>query len=60
MGAGVGNANAESCGVVRPLRIPLVIRPVRRVYVVVVSRRATRGEFGAFAPQKISKHCLAI
>jgi len=29
---GVGNENAESCGVVRPLRIPLVIRPVRRTY----------------------------
>ena len=26
-GAGIGDENAESCGVVRPLRIPLVIRP---------------------------------
>jgi len=36
MGAGVGDENTESCGVVRPLRIPLVIRPLRRTYVVVV------------------------
>jgi len=28
MGADVGDENAESCGVVCPLRIPLVIRPV--------------------------------
>ena len=28
--------NAESCGVVRPPRIPLVIRRVRHTYVVVV------------------------
>ena len=27
VGASVGNENAESFGVVRPLRIPLVIRP---------------------------------
>jgi len=27
MGAGVRDENAESCGVVRPLRVPLVIRP---------------------------------
>jgi len=27
---------AESCGVVQPLRIPLMIRPVRRKYVVVI------------------------
>ena len=26
---GVGDENAESCGVVRPLPIPLVTRPVR-------------------------------
>ena len=26
---------ADACGIVRPLRIPLVIRPVRRTYVVV-------------------------
>ena len=31
-----GGESAESCGVVRPHRIPLVIRPVRRTYVVVV------------------------
>jgi len=36
VGAGVGDENAESCGDVRPLRIPLVIRPLRRTYVVVV------------------------
>jgi len=29
-GAGFGDENAESCRVVRPLRIPLVIRPLRR------------------------------
>jgi len=34
-GVGAGDENAQSCGVVRPLRIPLVIRPVRRTYVVV-------------------------
>ena len=33
---GVGDENSESWGVVRPLRIPLVIRPLRRTYVVVV------------------------
>jgi len=27
LGAGVGDENAESCGVVRPTHIPLVIRP---------------------------------
>ena len=32
---GVGDENAESCGAVHPLRIPLVIRPLRRTYVVV-------------------------
>jgi len=35
VGAGVRDENAESCRVVRPLRVPLVIRPVRRTYVVV-------------------------
>ena len=35
-GAGVGDENAESCGIVCPLCIPLVIRPLRRTYVVVV------------------------
>jgi len=34
--AGVWDENAEPCGVVRPLRIPLTIRPLRRTYVVVV------------------------
>jgi len=34
--AGVGDENEESCGVVRPLCIPLVIRPQCRTYVVVV------------------------
>jgi len=33
MGADVGYESTESCRVVRPLRIPLVIRPVRRTYV---------------------------
>jgi len=36
MSAGVGDENAEPCGVVRPLRIPSVIRPVRRTYVIFV------------------------
>ena len=37
MGVGVGDENAESCGVVRPLRIPLAVRPLRpTTYVVVV------------------------
>ena len=36
MGAGVGDENAESCRVVRPFRIPMVIRPARPKYVVVV------------------------
>jgi len=36
VGAGVGDENAESCWVVRPLRIPLMIRPVHRTFVVVV------------------------
>ena len=30
-----GDGNAEPCGVVCSLRIPLVIRPLRRTYVVV-------------------------
>jgi len=29
MGASVGDENAESCGIVRPLRFPLVIRSLR-------------------------------
>ena len=36
VGVGVGDENAESCGVVRPLGIPLVIRPMRRTYAFVV------------------------
>ena len=35
VGAGVGDENAESCGVVCLLHIPLVIRLVHRTYVVV-------------------------
>ena len=35
VGTGVGDENAESCGVHRPLLIPLVIRPVLRKNVVV-------------------------
>jgi len=35
-GAGVADENTEPCGVVRPLRIPSVIHPGRRTYVVVV------------------------
>ena len=33
---GIWNWNAESCGVVRPLRVPLMFRPLRRTYVVAV------------------------
>ena len=37
MGASVGDENAESCVVVRPLHVPLMIMcPLRRTYVVVV------------------------
>jgi len=36
VGAGVRDENAESCGAVRPLRTPLVIRPLRRTHVAVV------------------------
>jgi len=36
VGASVRDENAESCGAVRPIHIPLVIRPLRRMYVVVV------------------------
>jgi len=35
-GAGVRDENVESSGVVYPLRIPLVICPLRRTYLVVV------------------------
>jgi len=41
VGAGVRDENAESCGVDRPIRIPLVICPMRRMYVVNV--RGTDG-----------------
>jgi len=34
--SGVGDENEEFCGVVRPLRIPLVIRPVCRTHLNVV------------------------
>jgi len=34
VGTGVWNENAESCGVVHPISIPLVIRPLRRTHVV--------------------------
>jgi len=33
---GICNYSAESCGVVYPLRVPLMIRPLRRTCVVVV------------------------
>ena len=36
MGTSVKDKNVESCGAVHPLCIPLVIRPLRRMYVVVV------------------------
>jgi len=36
VGAGVGNESVESCKVIRPLHIPLVVRQVRRAYVFVV------------------------
>ena len=36
VGAGVGNESTESRKVVQPLRLHLVIRPVRRTYVVAV------------------------
>ena len=35
--AGVSDENAESCGVIHPLRIPLVIHPLRRTCDVVIS-----------------------
>ena len=38
VGAGVGDENAEPRSVVHPLRIPLVILPLRRTYVVVVRK----------------------
>ena len=36
VGAGVGDESTESRSVVQLLRVPLVIRPLRRTYVVVV------------------------
>jgi len=36
VGADVGDENAEFCGVVRPLCVPLVISPMRGTWVVVV------------------------
>ena len=36
VGAGVWDESAESCGIVRSLRVPLMIRPLSRTYVVVV------------------------
>jgi len=36
VGAGVGDENAESFGVIHPLRFPLVICPLPRTYVVFV------------------------
>jgi len=36
LGDSVGDKSAESCGVVLPLRVLLVIRPMRRTYVVFV------------------------
>ena len=38
MGVGVGDENAESCGIVHPLRIPLLIHPLRCMYGIVVVR----------------------
>jgi len=36
VGARVGDEIAEICGIVRPCRIPLVIRPLRCTFLVVV------------------------
>ena len=38
VGGGEGDENAECCAVVRPLRVPLVIRSLRRTYVVIVRK----------------------
>ena len=38
VGGGVRDEIAESCGVVRPFRIPLMIRPLQRTYAVVVRK----------------------
>jgi len=38
VGTSVWNENAESCRVVRPFRIPLVIRTVHPTYVVVLRK----------------------
>ena len=37
VGTSDGDENVESCGAIRPLRVPLAIRPLRHTYVVVVS-----------------------
>jgi len=36
VGTGVGDESSESCRVVRPPRTPLMVRPLRRTYVLVV------------------------
>ena len=36
VGAGGEDENVGSCGAVCPLRVPLMIRPLRRKYVIVV------------------------
>jgi len=51
MGAGVGDENAESCGAIRPLHIPLVIHPLRRTYVVVVSSGVLKGRRARHLPR---------
>jgi len=38
MGVRVGDENTESCGVVRPLHVLLMVHPMRRTYVVIVRR----------------------
>jgi len=43
-GAGVRYENAEFCGVVCLLRITLVLRPVHRMYVVVVDASLMAGQ----------------
>jgi len=50
-GVGVGDENSESCGAIRPLHIPLVIRPLRRTYVVVVSSGVFKGRRARHLPR---------
>jgi len=52
VGAGVGDENAEFCGVDRPLRISVMIRLMRRTYVVVVkgSGELFRGGYKSVSP----------